>query len=76
MVDIAVVLPTFNRGESLKTTLDSFSHLTLPPDLLWELIIVDNNSTTTLLMSSGTSRALRLSECVISSSVDKADPPL
>ena len=45
VVEITVVLPTFNRGESLQTTLDSFSHLTLPPDLAWELIIVDNNST-------------------------------
>ncbi len=45
VVDITVVLPTFNRGESLKTTLDSISRLTLPPDLNWELIVVDNNST-------------------------------
>ncbi|MGE5083299.1 MAG: glycosyltransferase, partial [Acidobacteriota bacterium] len=45
VVEITVVLPTFNRGESLQTTLDSFSHLTLPPDLAWELIVVDNNST-------------------------------
>lgn len=45
VVDITVVLPTFNRGESLKTTLDSISRLTLPPDLNWQLIVVDNNST-------------------------------
>jgi glucosyl-dolichyl phosphate glucuronosyltransferase len=43
--DITVIICTFNRGESLKTTLDSITHLTVPPDLNWELIIVDNNST-------------------------------
>lgn len=45
VAEITVVLCTFNRSDSLKITLDSISHLTLPPDLNWELIIVNNNST-------------------------------
>ncbi|MGA2643937.1 MAG: glycosyltransferase family 2 protein [Candidatus Sulfotelmatobacter sp.] len=42
--DISVILCTYNRASSLKSTLESFSGLTLPPDLDWELIVVDNNS--------------------------------
>jgi len=41
---ISVVLCTYNRAASLKSTLVSFSGLTLPLDLDWELIVVDNNS--------------------------------
>ncbi len=44
-MDISVVLATYNRAGSLCVTLDSFSALNSPPDLHWELLIVDNNST-------------------------------
>lgn len=44
MSAISVVLCTYNRPASLKSTLESFSGLTLPSDLDWELIVVDNNS--------------------------------
>jgi glucosyl-dolichyl phosphate glucuronosyltransferase len=42
--DISVILCTYNRAASLKCTLESFSRLTLPSCLGWELIVVDNNS--------------------------------
>jgi glucosyl-dolichyl phosphate glucuronosyltransferase len=41
---ISTVLCTYNRAASLSATLESFSRLTLPTDLDWELIVVDNNS--------------------------------
>jgi len=41
---ISVILCTYNRAASLKSTLESFSGLTLPFDLDWELVVVDNNS--------------------------------
>jgi glucosyl-dolichyl phosphate glucuronosyltransferase len=41
---ISVILCTYNRSASLKSTLESISGLTLPFDLDWELIVVDNNS--------------------------------
>ena len=41
---VSVILCTYNRAASLITALDSFSSLTLPSTLQWELIIVDNNS--------------------------------
>ena len=44
MEKISVVLCTYNRAASLKSTLESFSGLTLPFGLDWELIVVDNNS--------------------------------
>ena len=44
MGDISVLLCTYNRGASLRTTLESFSRLTLPSGLDWELVVVDNNS--------------------------------
>jgi len=43
--DISVILPTYNRATSLRATLESFSRLSLPSDLKWELLVVDNNST-------------------------------
>ncbi|MGB0103083.1 MAG: glycosyltransferase [Candidatus Sulfotelmatobacter sp.] len=43
--DISVILPTYNRATSLRVTLDSFSRLSVPMDLKWELLVVDNNST-------------------------------
>jgi glucosyl-dolichyl phosphate glucuronosyltransferase len=44
-VDISIVLATYNRAASLRTTLASFSALVFPADLAWELLVVDNNST-------------------------------
>jgi glucosyl-dolichyl phosphate glucuronosyltransferase len=43
-VDFSVVLCTYNRAASLRRVLESFSQLTLPSDLDWELLVVDNNS--------------------------------
>jgi len=43
-VDISVVLATYNRAASLRTTLESFAKLVIPPSLSWELLVVDNNS--------------------------------
>jgi glucosyl-dolichyl phosphate glucuronosyltransferase len=44
-MDISVVLGTYNRVSSLRSTLESFSQLRIPPDCSWELVVVDNNST-------------------------------
>ena len=44
-MNISVVLATYNRAGSLRTTLESFSRLVVPKDLTWELLVVDNNST-------------------------------
>lgn len=44
MEDISVILCTYNRAASLKSTLESFLALTLPSDFSWELVLVDNNS--------------------------------
>ena len=44
-MDISVVLGTYNRAASLRTTLDTFLELAVPPGLAWELLVVDNNST-------------------------------
>jgi glucosyl-dolichyl phosphate glucuronosyltransferase len=42
---ISVILCTYNRAGRLTATLESIRNLHLPPELAWELIIVDNNST-------------------------------
>ncbi len=44
-MDVSVILATFNRASSLRLTLESFSRLSVPDVLTWELLIVDNNST-------------------------------
>jgi glycosyltransferase involved in cell wall biosynthesis len=41
---ISVVLCTYNRAPSLRKTLESLRRMPMPPDLAWELLIVDNNS--------------------------------
>jgi glycosyltransferase involved in cell wall biosynthesis len=41
---ISVILCTYNRAESLKQTLASLAAMSVPSDLRWELVIVDNNS--------------------------------
>jgi len=43
-VNISVIISTYNRAESLRRTLDSLESLCVPPELSWELIVVDNNS--------------------------------
>lgn len=42
---ISVVLCTHNRASSLRRTFESLRQMVVPPDLCWELLIVDNNST-------------------------------
>ena len=44
-MDITVVLGTYNRASSLRSTLESFCRLMIPTALVWELLVVDNNST-------------------------------
>ena len=41
---ISVIIATYNRSESLRQALKSFEDMSVPPDLSWELIVVDNNS--------------------------------
>jgi glycosyltransferase involved in cell wall biosynthesis len=41
---ISVILCTYNRAERLKLTLASLAKMSIPAELSWELIIVDNNS--------------------------------
>lgn len=43
-MDLSVILCTFNRAESLRTTLETFSRLVVPSAVNWELLLVDNNS--------------------------------
>jgi glucosyl-dolichyl phosphate glucuronosyltransferase len=43
-MDLSVILCTYNRAESLRKTLETFWRLVVPPDLNWELLLVDNNS--------------------------------
>jgi glycosyltransferase involved in cell wall biosynthesis len=44
-VDVSVLISTFNRCGLLAGTLDSQAVMTVPADLRWEVIVVDNNST-------------------------------
>lgn len=41
---LSVIICTYNRSESLRRTLKSLEAMSVPPDLSWELIVVDNNS--------------------------------
>jgi glycosyltransferase involved in cell wall biosynthesis len=41
---ISVILPTYNRSDTLRRTLHSLQSVVVPPALEWELIVVDNNS--------------------------------
>jgi len=45
VLDLSVILCTYNRAESLRKTLNSFSSVTVDSSIRWELIVVDNNST-------------------------------
>jgi glycosyltransferase involved in cell wall biosynthesis len=44
MIDISIVIATWNRGAKLAGTLSSLAAQTLPPDR-WEAVVVNNNST-------------------------------
>jgi glycosyltransferase involved in cell wall biosynthesis len=44
MQSFSIIICTYNRSESLRTTLASLAQLSVPPDMSWELIVVDNNS--------------------------------
>ena len=44
MMELSVIICTFNRSASLKRTLESITASFIPNDLRWELLIVDNNS--------------------------------
>jgi glycosyltransferase involved in cell wall biosynthesis len=41
---ISVIICTYNRCQSLKKTLESLAHVSVPTAVSWELIVVDNNS--------------------------------
>jgi glycosyltransferase involved in cell wall biosynthesis len=43
-VRISVIIPTYNRSESLRKTLQSLEVISVSSEITWELIIVDNNS--------------------------------
>lgn len=43
MIDVSVIIPTYNRANSLQRTLDSLQMQTLPPDR-FEVIVVDDGS--------------------------------
>jgi glucosyl-dolichyl phosphate glucuronosyltransferase len=43
-MEISIIICTYNRAKSLKKTLHSIRMMSLPEDLSWEIIIVDNNS--------------------------------
>jgi|SRR5215469_594051 len=41
---ISVIICTYNRCESLANTLKALARMSVPSDLLWELLVIDNNS--------------------------------
>jgi len=43
-MDASIIICTYNRAESLKDTLAALAALKAPPDLQWEILVVDNNS--------------------------------
>ena len=44
-MDVSVIICTYNRCQSLQTTLVSLLSLEVPEGLAWEVLVVDNNST-------------------------------
>jgi len=42
---VSVVICTYNRAESLRRALISLSAMSVPADISWEVLVVDNNST-------------------------------
>lgn len=45
MTSISVIICTFNRCDSLVDTMASLQSMEVPPDIDWDIIVVDNNST-------------------------------
>jgi len=43
-MDVSVIVCTYNRAVSLGDTLQALEAQVTPPDLAWELLVVDNNS--------------------------------
>lgn len=43
-LDATIAIPTWNRAEVLRRTLESLAHLRVPPGARVELLVVDNNS--------------------------------
>lgn len=41
---VTVAICTFNRAESLRSTLTSLAEMRVPPGLRWEVVVVNNNS--------------------------------
>jgi glycosyltransferase involved in cell wall biosynthesis len=44
LMDIAFVIPTYNRSEDLRQLLLTMTGLEVPAGLSWEVVVVDNNS--------------------------------
>src|SRR5499425_3617095 len=42
--DFTVVVPTYNRAESLRATLKALGAQVVPPGLQWDVLVVDNSS--------------------------------
>ena len=43
-MDVTILICTYNRAAMLGPTLDSLAALRCPPDIRWEVLVVDNNS--------------------------------
>lgn len=43
-MNVSIVIPTYNRAPSLRHTLEALREQRVPPEISWELIVVDNNS--------------------------------
>ena len=43
-MDLSVIVCTYDRAASLELTLQALGAQLIPPDLTWELVVVDNNS--------------------------------
>jgi len=41
---VSVIICTYNRCESLAKTLEGLARMSVPSDLTWELLVIDNNS--------------------------------
>jgi glycosyltransferase involved in cell wall biosynthesis len=44
-MDLSILVCTYNRSESLRRTLESFTRLEVGPGLRWQVVVVDNAST-------------------------------
>lgn len=43
MIDVSILLCTWNNSRSLRWTLEAMTRLQVPPELNWEIIVVNNN---------------------------------